>query len=537
MHSLFSQLPQPKRSNNSDNLSNNQNSSHNTVNKINTIAKVDNHFNSLQPNSKLSIFQSSNPLIHTQDITQKVALQGHRSGNVVYASYEDLVEKHVDSNELVRPSKEDELIVAENTKDAIDARVHQKIKTAHKLDLKEQRQREDQIDFVKYTPLDPATGKNGQTKIIRIVEEERDPLEPSRFKNKKLPARPPSPPVPIMRSSDKKLTNEDMEQWNIPPCVSNWKNKNGFVVPLDKRMAADGRNQRNIQINDRFASLAKTVYDTEKRVREEIEKKKEYQRIVETREREKEEEETRKLAMELRNSLIKPEELEGFKEREELRKKIREETIEELRKETLKRKKAFYSQIDDRDISDEISLEQHVVSRSGNTQSTQNHQHSIDARLEQLASNDMGSGFGDDDEYNVYDKPLSNRSSESVLYRPRQTLDQYYDNEDSSNIKSKFSRVALGTHSGPRDKNAPIEFKSENEGNEPQNKTTRIRHEEDEFEIFTRSGEDSNKRKRTLDHIGNSGFMTAAAGGAPLDLDHYRESKRQRINFSKSSNQ
>jgi hypothetical protein len=37
------------------------------------------------------------------------------------------------------------------------------------------------------------------------------------------------------------VTAEDQANWKIPPCISNWKNAKGYTIPLDKRLAADGR--------------------------------------------------------------------------------------------------------------------------------------------------------------------------------------------------------------------------------------------------------------------------------------------------------
>lgn len=41
------------------------------------------------------------------------------------------------------------------------------------------------------------------------------------------------------------VTVQDQQAWKIPPCVSNWKNARGYTIPLDKRLAADGRWARN----------------------------------------------------------------------------------------------------------------------------------------------------------------------------------------------------------------------------------------------------------------------------------------------------
>ena len=44
-----------------------------------------------------------------------------------------------------------------------------------------------------------------------------------------------------MHSPPRKVTVKDQQAWKIPPCISNWKNAKGYTIPLDKRLAADGR--------------------------------------------------------------------------------------------------------------------------------------------------------------------------------------------------------------------------------------------------------------------------------------------------------
>ena len=48
----------------------------------------------------------------------------------------------------------------------------------------------------------------------------------------------PAPRAPV---SVPQVTVQDQQAWKIPPCVSNWKNARGYTIPLDKRLAADGR--------------------------------------------------------------------------------------------------------------------------------------------------------------------------------------------------------------------------------------------------------------------------------------------------------
>jgi hypothetical protein len=82
---------------------------------------------------------------------------------------------------------------------------------------------------------------NSEQRIIRMVEAQVDPMEPAKFKTKRIPKGPPEAPVPILHSPPRKLTAVDQNAWKIPPCVSNWKNSKGYTIPLDKRLAADGR--------------------------------------------------------------------------------------------------------------------------------------------------------------------------------------------------------------------------------------------------------------------------------------------------------
>jgi len=108
-------------------------------------------------------------------------------------------------------------------------------------------------------------------RLIRIMERPADPLEPPKFKNQRAPREAPTEePPPIMHSPQRKLTIEDQEAWKIPPCVSNWKNQKGYTIPLDKRIAADGRNLQEVQVNDKFAALSESLFTAERAAREEI---------------------------------------------------------------------------------------------------------------------------------------------------------------------------------------------------------------------------------------------------------------------------
>ena len=98
--------------------------------------------------------------------------------------------------------------------------------------------------YIRYTP-GMSTSESSQ-RIIKMTEVVEDPLEPPRFKAKKIPRGPPSPPPPVLRSPPRKATAQEQKEWMIPPCISNWKNNKGYTIPLDKRLAADGRGLQDV---------------------------------------------------------------------------------------------------------------------------------------------------------------------------------------------------------------------------------------------------------------------------------------------------
>ncbi|KAK0604014.1 hypothetical protein LWI29_011197 [Acer saccharum] len=108
-----------------------------------------------------------------------------------------------------------------------------------------------------------------------MVEKPVDPLEPPKFKHKRVPKASGSPPVPIMHSPPRPVTVKDQQDWKIPPCISNWKNPKGYTIPLDKRLATDGRGLQEVQINDNFAKLSEALYVAEITQKEMVMKEKE----------------------------------------------------------------------------------------------------------------------------------------------------------------------------------------------------------------------------------------------------------------------
>jgi SNW domain-containing protein 1 len=93
-------------------------------------------------------------------------------------------------------------------------------------------------------------------RIIKLHTIPVDPMEPAKFRRKKVPRNAQNLPVPVLHSAEKQMRTETAVDWNIPPSISNWKNPKGYSIPLDKRLAADGRNLHEQQINDNFANLS-----------------------------------------------------------------------------------------------------------------------------------------------------------------------------------------------------------------------------------------------------------------------------------------
>lgn len=251
--------------------------------------------------------------------------------------------------------------------------------------------------YVRYQPNANAPGRNASIpqRMIRIVDQQVDPLAPSKFKNKKAPPAPSEPPAPIMRSPPRKLTKEDQQIWKIPPCVSNWKNPRGYVVPLDKRVGADGRGLQDVTVSDRFASLAEDLYIAENKARDEIKLRSELTKQQKVRQEEQREQELRELAAKARlarSAAVKSEEEQSH---ERARRDMMRETLREHRM----AKAGRQDRDDDRDISESIALGRQVqpTARGGDS--------AYDARLFNQDAGGPNSGFGGD-EIDAFDARL-----------------------------------------------------------------------------------------------------------------------------------
>ena len=174
---------------------------------------------------------------------------------VPLANRKDLNE---DEKVMERPSEEEVMETAERTRLALEKLVTGKIKAAQPKNVPDA---QGKTSFIRYTPGHQGNSDGLKQRIVKMTEVVEDPLEPPRFKHKKIPRGPPSPPPPILHSPPRKATAQEQKEWMIPPCISNWKNNKGFTIPLDKRLAADGRGLQDVsQSRMLFVALANVIH-------------------------------------------------------------------------------------------------------------------------------------------------------------------------------------------------------------------------------------------------------------------------------------
>ncbi|KAG6307706.1 mRNA splicing protein [Claviceps purpurea] len=436
-----------------------------------------------------------------------IARQGHSQDRIIHTSFKDLIplRQRADAGEidLSRPDKETVAAATEKTKNALAVLVSGAVAAQRPKNINVG-QRNDPT-FVRYTPASQM-GDNSkkQDRIMKIVERQRDPLEPPKFKHKKIPRGPPSPPPPVMHSPPRKLTAEDQEMWKIPPPVSNWKNPKGFTVPLDKRLAADGRGLQDITINDKHAQFAEAVKMAERHAREEVQQRALMQQRLAEKEKAQKDENLRSLAQKAREERAaaagrgrgrrrsldsrdsrdsrsrsysrsrsrshsdsrsaasrSDDEDAEIREREKARREKLRDEERKLRQNRMgaERRMQVLAREQGRDISEKIAL--------GLAKPTQSKETMYDSRLFNQSSG-FDSGFNED---NHYDKPLfAAQDAISSIYRPRANVEED-DPEAGDKEMAKIQKTSRfgealgkGTFKGAADAEAregPVQFQKE----------------------------------------------------------------------------
>jgi SNW domain-containing protein 1 len=253
--------------------------------------------------------------------------------------------------------------------------------------------------------------------------------------NKKIPKGPPSPPAPVLHSPTRKVTVKEQQEWKIPPCISNWKNPKGYTIPLDKRLAADGRGLQAVHINENFSKFAEALYLADRSARDAIEMRAKMEQTIAQKEKAKKEEDLAKLANQVREqrSGIKPliRDDSEVAEREEIRKdREKERRRDRAIQRAAPEKRTQLQKEKERDVSEKIALG--LPNTGYNTGEIQ-----YDSRLFN-SSTGLDTGFGDEEAYTVYDKPW--RETESVknaIYRPSKNVDKDYGDEFEKALGTK----------------------------------------------------------------------------------------------------
>merc|ERR1711915_805923 len=103
-----------------------------------------------------------------------------------------------------------------------------------------------------------------------------------------------------MHSPTRKLTQKEQLKWRIPPAMGNWKNPKGYTIPLDKRLAADGRGLQSTHINENFSKLAESLYIADRKAKEAVEMRASLEKKLAQKEKEAKESKLRELAQKAR---------------------------------------------------------------------------------------------------------------------------------------------------------------------------------------------------------------------------------------------
>lgn len=258
-----------------------------------------------------------------------------------------------------------------------------------------------------------------EDKVIHLVDQAQDPLLPAKFRQRRVPRGQIEEPTPIDRSPPRKLTVKDQLDWKIPPCISNWKNSRGYTIPLEMRLSADGRHLHDTTYSNKFPKLAEAIYQAENKAREEIKVREELQRKILLKEGQSYEKKMQEIAAQARKEraqIIKMEKL-GKKERSpDERDNLRYERAKDIERDMrigAARKKGKRNRDEEREVSEKIALGQARPTVAGD----------VDQRLFNQ-NQGVDAGFGSDDEYNHFDKPLFAERSAAGIYRNVRELDE-----------------------------------------------------------------------------------------------------------------
>ncbi|KAK9947821.1 hypothetical protein M0R45_003424 [Rubus argutus] len=459
-----------------------------------------------------------------------IVKQNENSRKIVYSQHKDLVPKILKDEEDAMSEEEDEELQKEieettaETKAALEKIVNVRLSAAQPKNVATQ---SSDSKFIKYKPSQKSAAFNSGAKerIIRMVEMPVDPLEPPKFKHKRVPRASGSPPVPVLHSPPRPVSVKDQQDWKIPPCISNWKNpkaeqKARDAVELRSKVQKEMMQKEKDRKEQELRALAqkarsertgaappasfampseRTAMDTDRRGDYERPREKEMDYPKETREE-------------------KEERLQREKIREERRRERERERRLEA-KDAAMGKKSKITRDRDRDVSEKVALGMASAGagRGGEVM--------YDQRLFNQEKG-MDSGFATDDQYNVYDKGLfTAQPTLSTLYRPKKDADaEVYGGADEQLDKImktdrfKPDKGFSGASERTSRRDGPVEFEKDAEEADPFGL--------DQFLTEVKKG------KKAMEKVGRGGTLNATAGSSMRDSSDVG-SGRTRIGFER----
>ena len=356
-------------------------------------------------------------------------------------------------NILQKPSEESTLQNIYNTKKALEKLSNHRIKTyqsfkTNNLNVDSNKNNQLCYKYINYQfDSNNNNNSNKNSHLIKLVALPVDPLSNLKYKHHKIPLSNTNEKnfVPVLHSAPAPLSLEEQNKWKIPPCVNMSNNPKGLVIPLDIRLANDGRNLREYKANKNFAKFADILAMTEKNVRKEIEERNKIAQSIQIAAAMKKEKELKEAAKQARmerksytnknstnnnssmvysldtSDILNNKEEEGnyllknkrerSKDKEEKERKERNE-LREIRKRDIEyeRRLELIKQYEKegRDINDKILLGQNNMINNNNV---------IDSRLYELEGG-IENPFDYNEDCQVYDKPLFNGKNKlSNIYK------------------------------------------------------------------------------------------------------------------------
>ncbi|CAA7032462.1 unnamed protein product [Microthlaspi erraticum] len=231
---------------------------------------------------------------HGNLVFDGIVRQNENSKKIVYSQHSDLIPKTL-KNEGDHVDEDDDLEkkTTEETKAAFE-----KIVNASQPNNVVKQSGDSKI--IKYKPSQQSSSSfnsGAKERIVRVSEMPTDPLDPPRFKHKR---------VPVASGSENPVPK-------------------GYTIPLDKRLAADGRALQEAQVNDKFAKLSESLYVAEQISREAVSMRSKIQSEMVMKEKERKEQELRDLALKARSERTSTAASESGIEREKIREERRRE--------------------------------------------------------------------------------------------------------------------------------------------------------------------------------------------------------------------